>query len=81
MTRTITRDEKIYTRVREALKFFPTHIVASLRVSMCTPKVIDALRKQIKRDIGMITISLREEYQYCFWYGEQELDELIRQVI
>jgi len=80
MNRYITEKEKIYRRVRDAIKEFPSHIIASLRVSMCTPSVIDHLRKHIKKEVGIIYISY-ENYQYFFWYGEPELNELIRQII
>lgn len=80
MKRFISDSEKVYERVKKFIDLLPTHIVASLRVEYCKPKVIDSLRSSIKREMG-ITVIERKEWSYTFMYGELEFNEFMRQLL
>jgi hypothetical protein len=82
MKRPILTQEKIYTRVRDAIKSFPPEVIASMRVALSSPKVIDHLREKTREKIGIILFEHKKtSYQYSFWYGEKELYELMRQIL
>ena len=82
MKRKITTAEDIYRRVRDFVSEIPSEVLASLRVEFTKPRVIDPLLKQIKREIGMTSITHKEtNWHYCFWYGEPEFNEFLRQIL
>lgn len=60
----------------------PCEVLASLRVEFTKPKVIDSLLKQIRREIGITSITHKDTgYYYSFWYGEPEFNEFLRQIL
>lgn len=82
MKRKITNSEDIYNRVREFVTEIPSEVLASIRVEFTKPKVIDSLLKQIKRDIGITSITHKNtKWRYPFWYGEPEFNEFLRQIL
>lgn len=82
MNRIITEAEMIYNRVREFVIALSPEELASLRVHLSDPKVIDYLRAKIKKGIGQMAIeSTKFDLRYSFMYNEKEFFELIRQII
>jgi hypothetical protein len=82
MKRKITTSEDMYRRVRDFVTQVPSEVIASLRVEFTKPKVIDSLLKQIRREIGITSITHKEtQWHYSFWYGEPEFNEFLRQIL
>jgi len=82
MNRTITEAEKIYNRVRDFVKSLSNEELASIRIHLSDPKVIDYLRAKIKKGIGQTAIENNKfDFRYSFMYEEKEFDELIKQLL
>lgn len=82
MKRKVSDAEDAYNRVRAFVSVIPPEILASLRVEFTKPTIIDALLKKIKKEIGLVTIEHKESnWQYCFWHGELEFREFLKQVL
>lgn len=82
MKRKITESEDAYRRVRDFIMMVPSEVMASIRVEFTKPKVIDSLRKQIKREIGITRIEHKASgIGYSFWHDEMEFNEFLRQTL
>jgi hypothetical protein len=81
MNRKITDFEKIYQRVRDFIKNLPSDILANFRVYFSKSKVIDFYFKRIRENTGAFTFEYKNEWFYCFLYGENEFNEFLRQLL
>jgi hypothetical protein len=79
--RKISESEKIYHRVKDFIKILPSDVLASIRIHLSNPKEIDFLIKKIRKEIGLTSIRHKDGWSHCFWYGEKEFNELMRQLI
>ncbi|MCK9442001.1 MAG: hypothetical protein M0Q13_11345 [Methanothrix sp.] len=75
------RDVEILNYLRE----YPDEVVAKLRIGLFQKGGYDSLKDSIKRASGLLSIFIKDlnndEWQFCFWEGEKDLDRLVKWLI
>ena len=73
------KDPVVYKKVADSLFGLSSATLASMRVFIVKPSFIDSIRIKLKKHPG-ITVEHKDGWLYCFLYGEEELQELLRQL-
>ena len=71
--------------VLESLRVYPSEIIAKLRLLVMGKNGIDNLRRSIRLSYGMMTIFTKDfkgnEWQFCFWDGEEDINRLVKWLV